>query len=1515
MRIFCRISTWILVLTTSVYPVFLLAQNSDCDEIGITTNLNFVSNMIPADVNPGQEFCIEFTSENFDAIVGFQFTMNFDPTNIQFVSFTDNQSLLIDNILPNLQEADNGILTFLWFNFATTGLSLPDNSLIFTLCFRAGSDPDECIPIGITNALAPLFPETEVNYQLSEQEKCNDDIITLDGNSSTCIEINCTSLSITDLQVCNSNTGQGSISFALCGGTPPYQYSLESNNIVLITGTLDNDFESLVPPFNNLPARTYFLRVTDAMGVEIVRPIIIDPIEAVTYDPPIVEDPVCANISNGSISVQNITSGLPGELFSVSFSNGITFQGVSEASIERLFNGDYSFTITDTNGCETEESVSLFTPPLELDIDLTPASCFGSDDGAISVVASGGTPFNVDEYRYNNVISQSFETLTPYSDNAFNNITNLYRLRVQDSNGCSLEENIEIPVLQEIEVDITDIQDVICKGDCTASLTLNVLTPGRYTFLVRDENNEFVFLGGNNGQSLFYNSELCAGRYSVLVRDTSGCAKDTFFEINEPAIELDAIPDAIMASCNSNDGQARLVVSGGMSPYTFNWADDPGDTDNTLENVLPGIYDVTVTDDLGCSIESSVEVESGAELEIEARINQNLECDGSGTGEMEAVIVSSSAANHGFIWSDENNTVLAGTPTLEFTGPGTYIINVMAVGNDCEATDTIIIDPIPGINFDISSQAASCAEASDGSINIENFSGGVAPYDCIWADNTIDSCNPTNLAPGIYMVTIIDADNCETDTFVEIEFNDIDIDLDIVVRLASCPGENDASISLENISGGTAPYVCEWEQAGISSCNPIGLSAGTYNFSIIDANGCRKDSFAVINSIPAGITYQLDISNPECGGDPGSIEILNLDGPNPPIMVNWSVPGASGLSASNLSAGEVSISFEDSRGCTADTSVVLINEDGSFQLTIDATPPDCAVGLDNGTISFPGFDSVNGVCEWGDPELNAQNCTLIGLAPGIYNVTLTDINGCQKDTFVDLQVSERLEIELTNIMDVSCFGLNNGFATASVVNNPLNAASLNFFWSNPDDDGTGLSDDASQLGSGTNTVYAFDGLCTSDTINFEINEPEQIRLNESISEINDVLCNGDCSGSVQLAAEGGTPGTSGYSFLWPDGFTGSGRSDLCAGLYEVSVTDENQCESVLDILVGEPEILLAEVDSSNTVLISCGNDNTGVLAINAEGGCGAYNFSWPGNISNGPVASMLSPGSYTVTVTDACDCSSTVSFTFDASVPISSEAIIPDMPLCAGDQVCIGIESVSGGTGQNYTYSINFGSRIPIDSCIMVGPGNYTLLVFDSAGCSDQLEVSVDSPPAFDVNLGDDITLDLGDNQTTVTAELIGGVSPFEYFWDSEADLECANQDCSTVNVSPFAFTPLSVLVNDANGCIAEDQINIDIKAERNVYLPNVFNPNSLPPNDKFMILTGRGVSEILSFRIFDRWGNLVFEKTNFPPTDNTEEGWDGRRGSQGNSEVEQGVYVYTAEIRFVDDVVINYSGEITVIR
>ncbi|MBT8190612.1 MAG: gliding motility-associated C-terminal domain-containing protein, partial [Bacteroidia bacterium] len=862
---------------------------------------------------------------------------------------------------------------------------------------------------------------------------------------------------------------------------------------------------------------------------------------------------------------------------------------------------------------------------------------------------------------------------------------------------------------------------------------------------------------------LFYDSTLPEGYYNLTITETTlGCQLDTFFIINEPPTELILTTGGVSPDCNANDGIAFVQATGGMAPYTYDWPIAPGINNDSIENLIPGVYNVMVTDDLGCTMETQATIMPGDNLNIEIDIVNSLNCDGTGQGTLEANILNSTYPILVYNWTNPAGDVLGSNTTLSFTAPGEYILNVNDPNMNCFDSDTVFIDPAGVFTFDIAINDPSCVGSSNGEALIANFQGGVGPYFCEWEDAGITDCNPTTLSAGTYFLTVSDNAGCRIDTFIELFETGVEITFDLDIQNPSCVEAIDGSISFLNFAGGTGPFECEWEDQSIIGCPRTGLSAGDYA------------------------------------------------------------------------------------------------------------------------------------------------------------VTITNADGCEKDTIITLTDPEPIEIEVNNsdIVDVSCFGGADGQAIAIVSNNPSGTSSFNFSWSNPADNinSSGLTDDATQLSAGLNYVLVFDNnSCASDTVFFMVNQPDKLQLNPAASIIGSASCKGECDGSATLAATGGTlSNSSNYEFLWEDGTRSATNSGLCPGIYYVTISDDNGCMELDSIEIIEPDTLTVEIDLNGTVNLSCFGDESGSIQVRSNGGCGGYTYTWTNNVSTGSFADNLSEGNYTITVTDGCGCTDITQYTLESSDEIIAQPLSPDMPDCFGNSTCIGIETATGGVGNNYTYSINFGDRIPIDSCVEVIAGMYTLTVFDSVGCSVAYATTVDQPEQIEVDLGPDIVLDLGDSTAMITA-IINGPNPIDSInWISNTGFTCIDPSCNTIAVNATTFSTYEVIVTDTNGCEGRDKIDVFISAKRNVFAPNIFNPDDLPPNDKFMLLTGEGVVSVEYLRIFDRWGNLVFEKENIPHPTSVDDGWDGRKA---NKIVEQGVYVYVAEVRFIDNKLIQYKGDITVIR
>lgn len=288
---------------------------------------------------------------------------------------------------------------------------------------------------------------------------------------------------------------------------------------------------------------------------------------------------------------------------------------------------------------------------------------------------------------------------------------------------------------------------------------------------------------------------------------------------------------------------------------------------------------------------------------------------------------------------------------------------------------------------------------------------------------------------------------------------------------------------------------------------------------------------------------------------------------------------------------------------------------------------------------------------------------------------------------------------------------------------------------------------------------------------------------------------------------------------------------------------------------------------------------------------------------------------YTLLVTDpatGCTATDMVTVTSDENIVVPFASVIPITCFQANDGF-IRIDSVLGGQ-QPYTYSLNGG---PASGQSLMGPlqpGVYDLTVRDATGCEASLQLTLQNPDQIDVKLITNLTtdenlIDLGD-----TIQLIALINRDEdqvgsIVWKPDS-INYAPAGL-TREISPGEATYYHVTVTDLNGCSDSDRLPVFVRKPRNIYIPNGFTPDGDGDNDIFYIFAGQGVRKINSFMIFDRWGDMVFQHYNFQPNDPVH-GWDG---THNGLPMNAAVYVYAAEIEFIDGEKVVYKGDVALVR
>ena len=875
-------------------------------------------------------------------------------------------------------------------------------------------------------------------------------------------------------------------------------------------------------------------------------------------------------------------------------------------------------------------------------------------------------------------------------------------------------------------------------------------------------------------------------------------------------------------------------------------------------------------------------------------------------------------------------SISVGNSIYDVTGDYTY---VFSLPNGCDSTvntNLVIADSLAA-----DAQAAtlaSSATAADGSV-IASETGGTAPFTYLWSNGVTTQLNE-NIPAGNYCVTITDSIGCMAEDCVDLDFSILSANASGDVL--DCFGDTDGTISF-SVSNGIAPYTYSYENinnptvVGAGNINADGdlivinsLPAGNYQIEMEDDNGSITMAFAIITE-PLEITSVQDFTL--CFGESVVIGNTTYDATSTIAETLVSVNGCD-----SLVSGMVTIlpdpSFEiDSTICFGENILV-----GSSTYSMSGTYLDTLISgdgcdsiittnlnvLDEINITFDvdflpsGYSQPNGTSTtlatggdgnftylWSDGQTTSTATNLLGGTE--YCVIVTDGNGCSNESCSTILYEPNIAIALNDTLN--CFGDTNGELTLAVANG---LGDYNFNWMNTENGATGNGTITGNIGSTTITDLAKGSynITVTDTyvsqiISADIIEPLPLQI-EIISSQN-VACQGDCNGSVVLNTIGGT---SPFSYLWSGGVAPvADPSDLCSGEYMVTVTDANNCTATFTLNMDDPvpfSVVIEEVAS-----ISCGGEADGGLSAVASGGTGT-NFQYLWSDTNvGNFNSNLPSGTYEVTVTDGVGCTVVATYDLGEPTPINFDLVITDVDcwngLSSGNII---VENVVGGT-EPYVYAIAQNGFNTIPSFSQLTSGSYQVYVQDANGCEGNEVAIVNLPNQIEVNLGDDYEINLGES---VALEVLVNSDNALIEWNVDS---C--QNCPVLELMPLNSTGYQVNVLDTiTGCSDSDVIWVYVSKERKVFIPNVFSPDENGLNDYATIFADdASVRSIPSFRIFNRWGELVFERENLIPNVETE-GWNGYFN---NKKMQNGVYIYIAEIEFIDGETEIFKGDITLME
>ena len=1407
----------------------------------------------------------------------------------------------------------------------------------FTISTSSGTPPFEYRIDGIeTNSTGIFNNLTAGNYLvvITDNTNCPTTVnITLTESNSISSQTNLISNA-----TCNGQA-DGSISVSVNGGAYPYSYTWN------ITQT-----DSLI---NGLPAEMYYVTVTDNNACTTLDSILIEEPDLITLSTQVTS--ITCNGSNDGTALALVNGGTAP--FTYLWDANANNQDTQTAT--NLSPGIYFVTVSDDNNCSQSTAAQVIQKPLiVLDASSTLISCAGLTDGTATVIASGGA--GNFSYQWNDASGQTTETATNLQ--AFT-----YTVTVTDLDQCT--ESINVTVDEPMPLNINEqITDITCFGENNGSIQITPqggtspynytwsddpsinnpirtnLPAGALSLTITDDsgcsfNSNFNIdqpveislpsssepvgcLGGNTGSATvtptggdgtyFYQwdasalnqntptaSNLSAGVYTVTVTDASNCSATTQVEIFQSA-GINIVEMIQNVDCfGQNTGSISLAINGGNSPYNISWSGPNGfsSADENISNLLAGDYFITVTDNLGCPQTNSFSViENQAILLTLTEFNLTCNSIPNGTATVTAL---GGEAPYSYLWSNGANTA-----TINDLAADTYIVTVTDSKNCSSIISTTLTEPDP-ISITPTVVDASCFGLADATVTLV-VNGGNYPYNYAWSDATSSDSLRNNLSAGIVDVTITDGLSCETVLSITIG-QPAPIELLTDSTSVSCNGEMDGSAMVVP-SGGSGTYTFAWDaQTGNqNTATASNLPAGIYSVTVSDGLCSTQELVQVLE--PAQLGLDLTAIDINCFGNNTGNANVNITGGTTPYNVIWEGPNnftSNANTIDNLFAGNYNVTIEDSNNCIA-TDNISIQEPATGISSSMSAPNTICFGSTDGTATVSasgGSGNYNYLWSFN----NLTTASVSNLPPGEHFVTITDGGDCSRvDTAF---IIEQAEITLEVIQEGSlCFNGTDGRAQLQTIFEGTIPADPNLYtisWSNGQNT---LNADNLQGGS-SYTIMVTDALgCTSVEM-ITIDNPSEIGATLVSSQ--NVSCTNGQDGSATVDGLGGTAP---YDFEWNVNNviqTSNTAIDLPANTYLVTISDANGCSTDLPVIIEEPIPLNIEFTTSE---ILCPGDANGTITASTIGGSPPYSFEWSTGETTNEIGSVVAD-TYFLTVTDNKGCTKVESEIVNAP-PLLQASIDTEEITCFGDRDGRFIISPTGGVPP-YSYSMdgeNFdGSPIRIG----LTSGTYTIYIKDNNGCIWSEERSIEDPPALEVDPGDDLVMELGDSlrlsatvQNNVGEVFIRWLAPYE------GTLSCEESDSLCFRPWTIAKNTINytVLAIDENGCEAEERIKVEIIKDRPIHVATAFTPNADGHND-MLFVHGKEGSLILSFRVYNRWGELVYENTgdgqgfdvNSPNT-----GWNGEYRSKPTN---PGVFLWHVEALFLDGQRGFYQGSTTLLR
>jgi len=1061
----------------------------------------------------------------------------------------------------------------------------------------------------------------------------------------------------------------------------------------------------------------------------------------------------------------------------------------------------------DANGCIGDPvpyTLSILPLPT-ISPTIEGTTCTQADGSISNVITSASSPLTQVVWTDEN------DAILPHiNGDLINVLAGTYYVELTDAAECKNELIFVINNTDGPQLIGGELQPASCNLNNGSITGISVIYGTDFSLQWLNQNNEVV------GSTLDLLG-ISPGAYTLRLESIDGCIATAAFVLE--ALPLPQIMGGELTneSCGAADGAINnitLINTG--NNYSIEWMDEAGNPlgQNTTEinGLSAGIYTLTVNVD-GCYVSRDFTILNLPGPEIQNLDITNATCGLSNGSAGNVIILNDS--NLSYTWLDVNGEVVeTDLQNIVELAPGSYTLSVQAslLCTD-EYSFEISNTPGPQLSGGIT-VPASCGESNGaiGGINLIPGSGAsVIQWTDIEGQIISEDLDLTNLAAGLYTLTVTDINNCIATATYNVTNSSGPQIIGANASPATC-GFMNGSIENLQISGGEDPMFIYWYDAqnnvlatDIYSLN--NLAAGNYHIQVVDNNGCEASVDMIINSSSGPIIGDATIEAAHCDGTGGNITSPEITSPEPPVSFSWTASGDNVLLSStpdllNVPPGAYALSVEDINGCVATHIFNIPQAEGPALSGATVLPASC--GNEDGAITDIITSGNIILYEWQNSSETVIGNTpyLLNVGQGTYTLTITDENNCIIENNYDVPELGGPEITGAQVTPSSC-GEPNGSISNLLYDGEVNAIA----WYNEVGLLFSVDTEITDLPAGDYTLQiSNDGGCADSQV-FHIEESTAPQIISAL--LIDATCNQANGEITDLIISGDVLEWEWYNVNNVLVSTNESIQDIESGSYRLLITDANGCtdEEIFAINNTDgPALGLATIQTE-----SCSAQNGAIIQPQISPPNAVITYEWTNSsgviIGNEDQLQNLPAGIYTLTITDQNNCSSSAFYTVEAlpATIIQDATITPDA--CSQGIGSITDVVLSGNTPViAYSWEDADGNLITMNPALYNQlSGSYTLSITDENGCIDEMNFEIphlSGPEITDATIQEAFCG--GNNGSISNITYAGGTGQIVYQWYVGGELIALDMGLENIGAGSYILR-----IIDENGCLDEMEIRV----------------------------------------------------------------------------------------------------------